>query len=153
MVLWLACCISGPTGCEIKSAVSEGRRADMAWSRWKQRGSFETFFSMEEANMKEEIYWNLLPTVGCMSDCGTNPQILSVYLDLQGAGFWFSVSGGNQDESQSPTSFFSMKTNATSKVLISITVVSHQIGNLRLIRIPSSALRPIRQVLTILFLL
>lgn len=44
-----------------------------------------------------------------MSDCGTNPQILSVYLDLQGAGFWFSVSGGNQDESQSPTPFFPWK--------------------------------------------
>lgn len=64
---------------------------------------------MEEANMREEIYWNRLPTVGCMSDCGTNPQILSVYLDLQRASFWFSVSGANQDESQSPTSFFPWK--------------------------------------------
>lgn len=26
MVLWLACCVSGPTGCEIKSAFPEGRR-------------------------------------------------------------------------------------------------------------------------------
>lgn len=60
--------------------------------KMKREGKLaDTFFSMEEANIREATNCSALPTVCWMGDYGTNPQVLSVYMDLQGPGFWCSV--------------------------------------------------------------